>query len=504
MAAVTGFFHGGITVSDMDRSLAVLPRRARPRAGVRPDPRRAVSQDGPGPRVRPHPGGLPATSPAGASSSCSSTSASSDCPAASRPCDYGAGHLCLYVDDVEAMHARLVGSGFAARSESVVEITAGPNQGARELLHGRSRRLRRRAVPEAPRRLTAAARSPARQRGGHAMRRPIDTLAERPRSPGGPGHPARRPDRHGRDLHQQDRRLVRGARDPRLRADCGGGPNACMLGSDGAVYITQNGGTVGAWRAEVMGRPSIQKAWPDGRVEEVAARGRRRRAPGAQRPDVRARRAAVLHRSRRLPARRPQARRACSSSSRTARASCWRSCRPRTRTASSPSPTGRSCGSSRTSAASTASDPARPSEQIAQLARRPHPGRPQDRRQRRPVGDRLHGRRRRHPGPGRDATRTSSRRVACRSTASSMDGALVHHRLRRHHRGDGRCADGRPAVAGRRRGRRAAAVPRRHHAAVLAAVSRRVQAHPGWTTASPAGRGGPGSTSLHRRQRSAR
>lgn len=51
---------------------------------------------------------------------------------------------------------------------------------------------------------------------------------------------------------------------------CGGGPNACMLGSDGAVYITQNGGTVGGWRAEVMGRPSIQKAWPDGRVEEVA------------------------------------------------------------------------------------------------------------------------------------------------------------------------------------------------------------------------------------------
>jgi gluconolactonase len=53
-------------------------------------------------------------------------------------------------------------------------------------------------------------------------------------------------------------------------ADCGGGPNAAMLGSDGAVYITQNGGTVGAWRAQVMGRPSIQKAWPDGRVEEIA------------------------------------------------------------------------------------------------------------------------------------------------------------------------------------------------------------------------------------------
>ena len=51
--------------------------------------------------------------------------------AASRPCDFGAGHLCLYVDDVEAMHARLVGLGFAARSSEVVDITAGPNTGAR-------------------------------------------------------------------------------------------------------------------------------------------------------------------------------------------------------------------------------------------------------------------------------------------------------------------------------------------------------------------------------------
>lgn len=54
-------------------------------------------------------------------------------------------------------------------------------------------------------------------------------------------------------------------------AVCGGGPNACLLGSDGAVYITQNGGTVGAWKADVMQVPSIQKAWPDGRVEVVAS-----------------------------------------------------------------------------------------------------------------------------------------------------------------------------------------------------------------------------------------
>ena len=50
---------------------------------------------------------------------------------------------------------------------------------------------------------------------------------------------------------------------------CGGGPNACVLGSDGAVYLTQNGGTAGAWKAAVMSAPSIQRAWPDGRCETV-------------------------------------------------------------------------------------------------------------------------------------------------------------------------------------------------------------------------------------------
>jgi len=102
------------------------------------------------------------------------------------------------------------------------------------------------------------------------MRRPIDTLAE------GLGHP------EGPDILPDGRivmvetytsKIVAWSPDRGIHdyADCGGGPNACMLGSDGAVYITQNGGTVGAWRARVMGRPSIQRAWPDGRVEEVAA-----------------------------------------------------------------------------------------------------------------------------------------------------------------------------------------------------------------------------------------
>ena len=52
-------------------------------------------------------------------------------PASSRPCDYGGGHLCLYVDDVEGMHDRLASMGYRSRSGRVVDITEGPNAGAR-------------------------------------------------------------------------------------------------------------------------------------------------------------------------------------------------------------------------------------------------------------------------------------------------------------------------------------------------------------------------------------
>jgi gluconolactonase len=37
-----------------------------------------------------------------------------------------------------------------------------------------------------------------------------------------------------------------------------GGPNACVLGTDGSLYVCQNGGTVGPWRAKEMTSPSIQ------------------------------------------------------------------------------------------------------------------------------------------------------------------------------------------------------------------------------------------------------
>ncbi len=130
MAAITGFFHGGITVRDMDISLRFYQEGLgleqefdrildapylNTVLGLDQDSIRAVYLRIPG-------GGFVELLEYRGIERLSATS---------RPCDYGAGHLCLYVDDVEEMHARLVSLGFHARSAQVVDITAGPNQGAR-------------------------------------------------------------------------------------------------------------------------------------------------------------------------------------------------------------------------------------------------------------------------------------------------------------------------------------------------------------------------------------
>jgi lactoylglutathione lyase len=130
VAGITGFFHGGVTVSDMARALIFyrdglgleieFDRRLdapylKAVLGLEFDYIRAVYLRIPG-------GGFVELLEYHGVERLS---------AQSRPCDYGAGHLCLYTDDVEAMHARLVALGFGARSDSVVDITAGPNQGAR-------------------------------------------------------------------------------------------------------------------------------------------------------------------------------------------------------------------------------------------------------------------------------------------------------------------------------------------------------------------------------------
>jgi lactoylglutathione lyase len=51
--------------------------------------------------------------------------------ASSRPCDYGAGHFCLFTDDAEGLHARALEAGFRSRSGEVVTIDRGARAGAR-------------------------------------------------------------------------------------------------------------------------------------------------------------------------------------------------------------------------------------------------------------------------------------------------------------------------------------------------------------------------------------
>jgi len=46
-----------------------------------------------------------------------------------------------------------------------------------------------------------------------------------------------------------------------------GAPNSCVLGADGELYVCQNGGTVGPWRAAEMTVPSIQRVREGGRPE---------------------------------------------------------------------------------------------------------------------------------------------------------------------------------------------------------------------------------------------
>ncbi|MEP9386962.1 SMP-30/gluconolactonase/LRE family protein [Mesorhizobium sp. KR9-304] len=48
-----------------------------------------------------------------------------------------------------------------------------------------------------------------------------------------------------------------------------GAPNSCVLGSDGALYVCQNGGTTGPWRASEMTTPSIQRVVEGGKAEII-------------------------------------------------------------------------------------------------------------------------------------------------------------------------------------------------------------------------------------------
>ncbi|NUP84058.1 MAG: SMP-30/gluconolactonase/LRE family protein [Nonomuraea sp.] len=67
----------------------------------------------------------------------------------------------------------------------------------------------------------------------------------------------------------------------RRYAFTGGGPNATAPGARGRLFVTQNGGVVGPWRAEARREPCVQVIDAAGHVETFAATagGRPMRAP---------------------------------------------------------------------------------------------------------------------------------------------------------------------------------------------------------------------------------
>jgi lactoylglutathione lyase len=129
--AVNGFFHAGVTVSDMDASL----RFYRDLLGLE------VVSDG-------FTGGPTAEAvwnmPVGKVRIVFLKVPGSDTMielfdffeverhgGSTRPPDYGAGHMCVFTDDADELHARAVEMGFNSRGGQVVEIDRGPHKGTR-------------------------------------------------------------------------------------------------------------------------------------------------------------------------------------------------------------------------------------------------------------------------------------------------------------------------------------------------------------------------------------
>jgi catechol 2,3-dioxygenase-like lactoylglutathione lyase family enzyme len=49
------------------------------------------------------------------------------------PCNYGSGHFCVFVRGIDALYGELSGKGVAFRSDGPIEMTDGPNRGGKSL-----------------------------------------------------------------------------------------------------------------------------------------------------------------------------------------------------------------------------------------------------------------------------------------------------------------------------------------------------------------------------------
>jgi lactoylglutathione lyase len=132
-AEITAFFHGGIAVADMDRSLAFYRdalglevefdvtldavEYVRAVLGIEMRDARLVYLRVPGSE--------------GVFVELIEYRGTDATPADPRAWDPGTGHLCFHVADAAAMHAHVTGLGYRSRSEGAVEIPVGPNRGGR-------------------------------------------------------------------------------------------------------------------------------------------------------------------------------------------------------------------------------------------------------------------------------------------------------------------------------------------------------------------------------------
>ena len=127
---VTGFWHAGVTVKDMEEAL----RFYRDGLGLEIELEYEIKGDYGGPIV-----GLEPESMLVVFLTVPGSEAKIELfeyrgierhSASARPCDYGAGHLCLFVDDLDPIHARLIEAGFSARGP-VINIDRGRRKGAK-------------------------------------------------------------------------------------------------------------------------------------------------------------------------------------------------------------------------------------------------------------------------------------------------------------------------------------------------------------------------------------
>jgi catechol 2,3-dioxygenase-like lactoylglutathione lyase family enzyme len=129
--SVTGFFHAGVTVKDMDAALAFYRdglglevafsgesaiKYARRIWNLDPERVKVVFLKVPGSDTF-----VELFEFAGLERH----------PASARPADYGAGHMCLFVDDLDALHARMAARGYTSRAGAVVTIEEGPHAGSK-------------------------------------------------------------------------------------------------------------------------------------------------------------------------------------------------------------------------------------------------------------------------------------------------------------------------------------------------------------------------------------